>query len=215
MSSQIIKCLEERLSDQELAKAGDIIRSGGLVAFPTESFYGLGVDALNDKAIERLISVKKRQENNPILILIPSIECLGEYVKIVPGIAEKLMKRFWPGGLTIVLEAAPAVPSILTSGTGKIGIRLSSDPIATGLAKAVGRPVTGTSANISGHPPCNLARDVFDSIGNDIDLILDGGKTKGEKGSTVLDLTVTPPKVLREGIISLDLLKEEVGNVAK
>jgi L-threonylcarbamoyladenylate synthase len=187
---------------EAIQEAAQVIRGGGIVALPTESFYGLAVHALNEKAIERLFAVKGRREDNPLLILLASRETLGAYVTEVSDRARKLMERFWPGGLTMVFFADPILPPSLTAGTGKIGVRLSSHPVPRALAEAVGAPITGTSANRSGHPSCSTAEDVMEAVGKDIDLILDGGRAPGGKGSTVLDVTVDPCVVLREGIVS-------------
>lgn len=191
-----------------LNRAVEIICSGGVIAFPTESFYGLAVNAIDEGAIERLLDIKKRRGDHPILILIPSKDVLDQYVAHLSETAQRLIEQFWPGGLTLIFEAGPNISPLLTAGTGKIGIRLSSHPIATELAKGVGMPITGTSANISGQPACLNAREVFDSLGKEVDLILDGGVTKGGKGSTILDVTVAPPRVLREGIVGREMLKE-------
>ena len=190
-----------------LQKAASIICFGGVVAFPTESFYGLGVSALDDKAIQHLFDIKKREENQPILLLIPSVSVLDRYVTHIPKIARQLMEAFWPGGLTLVFEAKPELSHLLTSGTGKIGLRLSGHPVATALAQAVGAAITGTSANVSGQPACSSAEAVLRSLGKNVDLIIDGGRTKGGKGSTVLDVTVDPLLVLREGMVTRDQLK--------
>jgi L-threonylcarbamoyladenylate synthase len=183
-----------------------VILSGGVIAIPTESFYGLAVHALNEKAIERLFAVKGRREENPVLVLIDSSESLDSYARAVSNKARKLMDRFWPGGLTMVFFANPILPSSLTAGTGKIGIRFSSHPVPRELARAVGAPITGTSANRSGLPSCSTAEEVMEAVGGDIDLILDGGKTPGGKGSTVLDVTLDPPVILRDGIVSREEL---------
>lgn len=179
-----------------------VLLSGGVVAFPTESFYGLAVDITNDRAIEKLFSLKQRDRNNPILILLPEKEALKRYVADIPEQAVKLIDAFWPGGLTLVLNASSLISPLLTSDTGKIGVRLSSHPVATGLARSIGRPVTGTSSNISGRPPCIKADEVYDSFGDSIDLIIDDGPTAGGKGSTILDVTVDPCVVIREGMVS-------------
>jgi len=197
---------DEKLS-AGLEKAAEIILASGVVAYPTESFYGLAVNATDTKAIQRLFVIKKRRDDHPILILIPSKEILAQYVEHVPDIAHELIKRFWPGGLTMIFEAGPRVSPLLTAGTGKIGVRLSSNPIATSLARVVGVPITGTSANISGQPACLTAREVFRTLGAKVNLILDGGKTKGGKGSTLLDVTANPPLLLREGIVGRDQLR--------
>jgi L-threonylcarbamoyladenylate synthase len=185
-----------------ISRAAEVTLSGGMVAVPTESFYGLAVDAGNEEAIKRLLHVKNRRETHPILILIGSTEGLKGLVKDIPRFAWTLMEAFWPGGLTLVFKAGPQVSRLLTGGSEKIGVRLSSHPIPTELAHAAGVPITGTSANISGKLPCRDAEEVRGALGDKIDLIVDGGKTAGGKGSTVLDVTVDPPQVLRDGMIS-------------
>jgi L-threonylcarbamoyladenylate synthase len=159
-----------------LKKAADSILSGGVVAIPTESFYGLAVNAANSSAIQRLLDVKKRSGDQPILILIPSVEQLDQYVILIPEIARLLMNEFWPGGLTLIFEA--------------------------------GSPITATSANISGQPACSSAKEVFQYLGESVDLILDGGETAGGKGSTVLDVTIDPPVVVREGMVSWEQMRK-------
>jgi L-threonylcarbamoyladenylate synthase len=182
-------------------KASDILLAGGLVVYPTESFYGFAADSTNENAIRRLFLVKKRSPGRPLLILIPSVEALDPFVAHIPTIARELIHEFWPGGLTLVFEAGQKVSPLLTAGTDKIGIRLSPHPIATALARTLGAPITGTSANISGKPACKNAGEVLSAFKEWVDLILDGGVTPGEVGSTVLDITVDPPEILREGII--------------
>lgn len=190
-----------------LLKAADLIRAGGMVAYPTESFYGLAVNAADEEAIQRLFAIKKRRSDHPVLILIPSIEVLDQCVASIPEMAHKLIRQFWPGGLTLVFKAGSNLSPLLSAYTGKIGIRLSSHPVATELVKAVGVPITGTSANISGQPACVNAVEVLHSLGEGVDLILDGGATKGAPGSTILDITVTPPKILRQGIVGREQLR--------
>ncbi len=205
MSSRLLK-IDEKNFAEVIQDAARVILSGGVVAVPTESFYGLAVHALNERAVERLYAVKGRREDNPVLILIPSMGSLSSYAAEFSEKALKLVDHFWPGGLTIVFFAQGILPRSLTAGTGKIGIRLSSHPVPTELARAVGAPITGTSANRSGQPPCSTAEEVMEAVGKDIDLILDGGKTPGGKGSTVLDVTTDPPVVVREGIVTIEQL---------
>jgi L-threonylcarbamoyladenylate synthase len=193
--------------EETIRAAADILVSGGVVAYPTESFYGLAVDPANTKAIRRLYLIKKRESESPILLIIASLKQLEGLVGSLPPIAQKLTDAFWPGGLTLVFEANPMVSPLLTAGKGKIGIRLSSHPVATSLARALGRPITGTSANTSGSPACRNAKEVLKSLGGAVDLILDGGETPGGLGSTILDVTVDPPRVLREGMISREQLE--------
>ncbi|MFC1493747.1 L-threonylcarbamoyladenylate synthase [Thermodesulfobacteriota bacterium] len=192
-----------------LEKARHTLLSGGIVGFPTESFYGLAVDIENEEAIERLFSIKKREKNKPLLIILPNLNSLERYAENVSDQALKLKEEFWPGGLTMLFKANPVVSTLLTAGTGKIGIRYSSHPLATSLAVSINRPVTGTSANISGHLPCTRAEEVHEYFGKTVDLILDAGRTKGGKGSTILDVTKEPPEILREGIV----LKEEIERI--
>ena len=193
---------------QGLKRAVECLSSGGLVAFPTESFYGLAVDSQNETAIQRLFSVKKRRPDRPVLILIPSVEALKRSVKRIPPVAVGLIEKFWPGPLTLIFEAGPRVSPLLTAGTGTIGIRLSSHPVATALTKGLKAPITGTSANISGGPACRSAQEILNAFGQDIDLILNGGKTGLALASTVLDVTVHPPQIVREGMIPRSRLKK-------
>ena len=187
--------------EQALKRAKEVLLQGGLVACPTESFYGIAVDATNEEAIRRLFALKKRAAEHPILLLIPSVELVSEYVIRIPPVAQQLINEFWPGGLTLVFEASKKTSPLLTADTGKIGLRLSNHPLATALAQAIGVPVTGTSANISGSPPCCSAKEVLGSFKGGIDLIIDGGETAGGIGSTILDVTVDPPQILRNGMI--------------
>jgi L-threonylcarbamoyladenylate synthase len=189
-----------------LNHAKEVILSGGVVAVPTESFYGLGVNVMDENAIHRLMSIKKRPEKNPILILISSADELERYVVQVPPVAVKLIHHFWPGGLTLVFQGKENLSPLLTSSLGQIGVRLSSHPVPTGLVRLAGSAITGTSANVSGEPPCRSAAEVMNALGDGIDLVIDGGETPGGKASTVLDVTVQPPEILREGMISRDLL---------
>ena len=183
-------------------RAADILLAGGLVAYPTETFYGLAADVRNESAVRRLFAAKKRPADRPVLILIGSHDMLGKYVRHIPSVAQRLMETFWPGGLTLVFEASSRVSPSLTAGTAKIGIRMSSHPVATALTCAIHTPISGTSANISDHPPCKDAQEVLRVFGSGIDLILDAGETPGKTGSTLLDVTVYPPRILREGVIT-------------
>ena len=191
-----------------LHSAAQCLLSGWLVAYPTESFYGLAVDATNEDALKRLFLVKKRRTNRPVLILIQSVQVVEHYVTHIPQIAHRLIEAFWPGGLTLVFEAGPKISPLLTAGTSKIGIRLSSHPVARALAREIQGPITGTSANISGEPACRNAEEILRTFGERVDLILDGGQTAGKIGSTVLDVTADPPRILREGMIQRGQLEK-------
>lgn len=196
--------------ENAIDRGGQCLKSGGVVAYPTESFYGLAVDTSNERAIKRLFLVKERKSDHPILVLIPSVDVLENYVVSIPEIAHALINSFWPGGLTLVFQADPGVSPLLTSNTGKIGVRLSSHPIATALTQSLGVPISGTSANISGKAACRSAEAVLRMFGERVDLILDGGKTPGKVGSTVLDITAHPPKILREGMVQKSDLEKYI-----
>jgi L-threonylcarbamoyladenylate synthase len=207
MPASILETDTQDTLQSAIHEAAQVILRGGVVAVPTESFYGLAVHALDERAVGRLFAVKGRREDKPVLILLSSSEILTSYVKEVSDKAQRLIERFWPGGLTLVFYAKPNLPDLLTGGTGKIGVRLSGHPVPTELARAVGAPITGTSANRSGQPGCSTAEEVMEAVGGDIDLILDAGRTPGGKGSTILDVTANPPVVVREGIVSRDELR--------
>lgn len=192
---------------EALERAAQVMARGGVVAYPTESFYGLGADPESQGALERLMRAKGRPEGRPILLLIPRTEAMEALAARVPLLAYELAERFWPGGLTLVLEAAEGISPLLTAGSGKIGVRVSSHTLARGLCTAFGGAVTGTSANISGMPPCRSARGVLSALGARVDLVLDGGETPGRSPSTVLDVSVSPPRILREGMITAEALQ--------
>jgi L-threonylcarbamoyladenylate synthase len=169
-----------------LNEAARLLRQGGLIAFPTETFYGLGVDPFNAEALERLFAVKQRQPDKPVLVLVAEQAQVTELAAEVPVVLQKLMIRFWPGPLTLVFPGRPTLPPLLTGGTGNIGIRQSPHPLASQLLHAFGGPITATSANRSGAPPATTAAEIQESLGAEIDLILDGGTTPGGAGSTLV-----------------------------
>ncbi len=186
-----------------MEEAGALVRDGSLVAFPTESFYGLGAAALRPEAVVRVFRVKGRPEGKPVLVLVDSVEMADTLAEEVPDGARDLMARHWPGALTLVLKAAPHVPEALTAGTGTIGLRMPGHPVALALVRATGFPVTAPSANPSGAPPPTSAEAVRRYFDGAIALILDGGETAGGTGSTVADCTTWPPRVLRLGPVAL------------
>ena len=187
----------------KLEKAAEIILRGGLVVYPTETFYALGANALNKKAVEEIFRVKKRPLSKPIPIIIADKSWLKDIVIEVPEVAIHLIKKYWPGPLTIVFRASNKLPSNLTGGTGKIGIRVCSHPLAQRLVSLVKVPITATSANISGKPPPNSIESI--SL-KGIDII-DGGSVLGRVPSTIIDVTSTPPVILRQGAIKITYLK--------
>ncbi len=185
-----------------IRRAAEVIRGGGVVCFPTRCLYGLAADAFNAAAVERVFEIKQRPPEMPLLVLISRTEQLAELAERVPQAAQFLMQRFWPGRLTLVLDARPGLPERLTAGTGKIGIRLAATPVARALAEAVVQPITGTSANLSGISGCRQIGELDARIARQVDLILDGGPLKGGVGSTVVDVTGAAPSIIREGEVS-------------
>jgi len=166
--------------------AAAVVRSGGVVALPTETYYGLAVDPFNESAVERLFRVKERERSKPVLVLIEKVEDLGKLVRSVPKAFKPLFEVFWPGPLTLVFPANSSLPSLLTGETGTLGIRISSNRLATEICHVLQGPITATSANISGMPPARTAEEIADSIGSRIDLVIDGGTSRGDLGSAIV-----------------------------
>jgi L-threonylcarbamoyladenylate synthase len=185
-----------------LERAAGILAAGGILAYPTETFYGLGVDATNETAIQKIFTVKGRDFKNPISLIVRQTDDIYPLVTEVPETAKKLMAAFWPGALTIVFSASDKVSPLLTAESGKIGLRVSSHPVALKLVQKAKNPLTATSANLSGAPECVKAADVLEQIGDKIDAIIDGGQTQGGKASTIIDVTSDPPVILRQGALS-------------
>jgi L-threonylcarbamoyladenylate synthase len=186
-----------------VGEAAAALRSGGIVAFPTETFYGLGAAALDPVAVRRLLDVKGRPEGKPVLVLVDSIAMVETVALDVPPAARALMASHWPGALTLVFRARSHVPADLTAGTGTVGARLSAHPVARALVTALGQPITAPSANPSGAVPPTTASEVLEYFRGRIDLVLDGGATAGGEPSTVLDVTVEPPRLVRAGAVRL------------
>jgi L-threonylcarbamoyladenylate synthase len=211
--TKIIKIDPGKPEPDRIDKAVAILKSGGVIAFPTETFYGLGADARNEAAIEKIFGIKGRDFKNPILVVIGDVTHLDAFAADIPEVARTLMDRFWPGPLTIVLRAAPSVSPKLTAGSGKIGIRLTSHPIAMEISKKLGGPLTATSANLSGAPECSSAAEALSQLQGRIDDVVDGGQTPGGKGSTIVDVTASPIKILREGVIAVSLIQDTLGRI--
>jgi len=211
MSQQkIFKIHPVHPSPDTIQEAAGVIRQGGVIAFPTRCLYGLGADAFNPVAVDRIFKIKQRPTENPILILIDDPIRLERLVARVSGTALTIMDRFWPGKVTLVFEARADVPSYLTAGTGKIGIRFAGHPVASSLVRELQQPLTGTSANVSGRPGCHQIKNLPPEVTEQLDLILDAGPLKGGRGSTVVDVTGQVPQVHREGEVSMqDILSIE------
>ncbi len=191
-----------RPGSDPLARGARTIERGGLVAYPTETFYGIGADAFSAPAVARVVALKGRGAGHPIPLVLPGPAALPRVACDIPAAALVLAERFWPGPLTLVLHAVGDLPDLITAGTGKVGVRVSSHPIARGLAACFSAPITATSANRSGENPARSVTAFDPLVAAGVDLILDGGETPGGPPSTVLDLTVDPPRLLREGPVS-------------
>jgi L-threonylcarbamoyladenylate synthase len=202
----LIRAFGEDAADASMREATRIVRDGGVIAMPTDSFYALGASVVDEAAVHRVCEIKGRDGQKPVLVLIADRSQLDALVARIPPAAAVLMNRFWPGPLTIVLPASPRLPAALTAGTGTVGVRLPAQPLLGKLLRAAG-PLTGTSANRSGAPPLRTALDVERSLGDDVDLILDGGPATAALPSTVVVATGTV-RVLREGPIGRAAIEE-------
>lgn len=181
-----------------------VLQRGGVIVFPTTGLYGLGVDALNDRAIKKVFEIKARPRNNPIPIVIKDALQLTGIVTHIPQAAKQIINQYWPGKMTLVFQAQEHLSRHLTADTGKIGVRQPRHPVAVDLVDHFHSPITATSANISGCPGISRISDLDLSIRRKVDLILDAGPLKGGIGSSVCDATTDPPTLLREGTISPD-----------
>jgi len=189
-------------SSKAIKDIQSVLNSGGVIAFPTDTFYGLGADPFSPDALSKVFQIKQRPADKPLLVLIHSLDQLADLVQEVTDNARKLMEHFWPGPLTLIFKAAPGLSDALTAGTGTIGVRLPGYPFTRRFLKTLGQPLTAPSANISNANEPKSAQEVERTLGDKIDLIVDGGPAPGEKPSTVLDTTTNPPTLLREGTLS-------------
>jgi L-threonylcarbamoyladenylate synthase len=194
-------CVLSTADPSAIAAAMDILRRGGLVAFPTDTVYGVAAHAYLPEAVEQMYTVKQRGRDKAIPLLLGDSDDVCRVARDIPAPALRLMERFWPGGLTIVLWAQPHVPAIVTAGTGSVALRLPDHTVPRSLARALGAPLAATSANLSGQPSPRTAADVLAGLGERIELILDGGPCPGGVDSTVIDLTRDPPHIARAGAI--------------
>lgn len=190
-----------------LIQAARVVRDGGVIAFPTDTLYGLGASVQHEEALRRIYEIKGRDPSKPILLLVPDLDVLRTLVTEISGAAQRLMERFWPGPLTLIFEASEMVPHICLGGGTTIGIRLPDAPVARALLQELMEPVTASSANLSGDPEPVSAQQVADSLGDRVDLILDGGVCRNNRPSTLVDVSRSVPRLLREGRISEETLK--------
>ena len=198
---------------QVIALAAERLRAGGLVAFPTETVYGLGANAFDEQAIERIFEVKRRPSYDPLIVHIASIEQLDAVASDVPELARRFAEGFWPGPLTLVLKKRPRVAANVSSGMDTVAVRMPDHKIPLALIEASGVPVAAPSANLFTRPSPTLAQHVLDDLDGHVDIVLDGGSTLIGLESTVLDLTGTTPSVLRPGGVPLEVLRQVVPDI--
>ncbi|MEM3007436.1 MAG: L-threonylcarbamoyladenylate synthase [Candidatus Nitrosotenuis sp.] len=213
MCARIVKINPKKPSLTKIREAAKIIRRGKLVAFPTETVYGLGANALNSAAVKKIFKVKGRPADNPLIIHIYDKDDILFLAKDVPRIAQKLVDIFWPGPLTIVLKKSEIVPKMVTGGLNTVAIRMPENRIAQLLIKEAGVPIAAPSANLAGRPSPTTAKHVFEDLADKIDLIIDGGRTKIGIESTVIDVTGKTPVLLRPGGITLEQLQMAIGKM--
>lgn len=196
-----------------IEEAAAVLRRGGLVAFPTETVYGLGADVLNLDAIREVFRVKGRPADNPVIVHVAGTRQLDDIVDEIPEKGKKLAETFWPGPLTLVMKRTILVSDLVTAGLDTVAVRMPDHPVALALIRAFGEGIVGPSANISGRPSPTTATHVYDDLRGQVDMILDAGPTKIGLESTVVDVTVDPPMILRLGGLTKERVAEVVGQV--
>ena len=205
---------QQKIIEDQISAAADILRQGGLVGIPTETVYGLGANALDAEAVNKIFEAKGRPQDNPLIIHIPGPQWLPRYCEDVPPLAYTLARKFWPGPLTMILKRKPIVPDATTAGLDTVGVRCPDHQVTLSIIREAGVPVAAPSANTSGRPSCTTAADVMEDMEGKIDAVVDGGPCQVGVESTILDLTCTPPRLLRPGGLPLEALEEVAGPVA-
>ena len=214
MNTKLIKIEDkENVKDEELLEAARILREGGLVAFPTETVYGLGANALNEEAARKIYAAKGRPSDNPLIAHISCMEELPAIVREIPEAGRKLAERYWPGPLTMIFPKKEIVPYGTTGGLDTVAVRMPSDKIANRLIRLSGVPVAAPSANTSGRPSPTRASHVIEDMDGKIDMIIDGGEVGIGVESTIVDVSGEIPTLLRPGAITIEMLRETLGRV--
>lgn len=213
MNTQIVSVNKDKPEKEKIRKAAKVIKAGGLVAFPTETVYGLGGNALDAEVAKKIYAAKGRPQDNPLIVHIYSLIQLEELVKEIPAKARMLMEKFWPGPLTIIFYKKDVVPFSITGGLDTVAIRMPAHPVALELIKESGVPIAAPSANISGKPSPTCAQDVAEDLSGKIDMILDGGPAEVGVESTVLDISEEIPIILRPGGVTKEELEKVLGKV--
>lgn len=213
MNTKIIRIDKENFTDEQLMEAAEILRSGGLVAIPTETVYGLGANALDAAASKKIYEAKGRPSDNPLIAHISCMEELPALVAEIPEAGKKLAEKYWPGPLTMIFPKKDIVPYGTTGGLDTVAIRMPSDPIANRLIKLAGVPVAAPSANTSGRPSPTKAEHVVEDMNGKIEMIIDGGEVGIGVESTIVDVSGEVPMLLRPGAITMEMLRETLGEV--
>ena len=214
MNTKLVKIEDtKQIKDEELAEAAQILRDGGLVAFPTETVYGLGANALDEAAAKKIYAAKGRPSDNPLIAHISCFEELKPLVAYIPEAGRKLAEAYWPGPLTMVFPKSDIVPYGTTGGLDTVAVRMPSDPVANRLIHLAGVPVAAPSANTSGRPSPTTAQHVWQDMEGKIEMILDGGPVGIGVESTIVDVSGDVPTLLRPGAITMEMLRETVGRV--
>lgn len=207
------KIIQVSNSEDWLQTTVDVLDSSGVIGFPTDTFYGLGANPFDLAAIDKIFTIKSRDRGKPILLLIGESGQLSQLVKKVSKEAENLINAFWPGPLTLLFESACGLPSNLLGNGTTIGVRFPNSQVAGQLMRKTGKPITATSANISGGMECRSGNELLNTLGDKLDLILDGGESSGGKPSTIVDTSCFPPKIIRDGEVEREKI-ESVLNIS-
>ncbi len=195
-----------------LQQAIDILRYGGVVGIPTDTVYGVAANALDEKAVDKVFDIKGREDTSPIPVLIGQVEDLYRYGREIPDEAIELAQAFWPGQMTIVVPKADIIPSVVSGGLDTVGLRIADHPVPRELVSALGVPITATSANISGTDSLSSAKSVLEQLGHSLDMVFDGGELPPSRPSTVVDASVSPPRILREGAVPRAAIEQVTGS---
>lgn len=213
MNTRYIRIDKDRPDPDLVAEAAGVIREGGLVAFPTETVYGLGGNAFDPEASKKIYAAKGRPSDNPLIAHIADFDRLGELAAEIPEAAKKLMERYWPGPMTLIFKKTDRVPYSTTGGLDTVAVRMPSHPVARDLIRAAGVPIAAPSANRSGRPSCTRAEHVREDLDGEIEMILDGGPVGIGLESTIIDVTGEIPSLLRPGFISEEMLRALLGEM--
>ncbi len=202
---------QQKIIEDQISAAADILRQGGLVAIPTETVYGLGANALDEEAVHKIFEAKGRPQDNPLIIHVPGPQWLPRYCQDVPPLAYTLARKFWPGPLTMILKRKKVVPDATTAGLDTVGVRCPDHQVTLAIIREAGVPIAAPSANTSGRPSCTCAADCMEDMEGKIDAVVDGGPCQVGVESTIVDLTCDPPRLLRPGGLPLEALEEIAG----